>query len=196
MSLTLFYIGFLIKMPGIWFFQKIFSKIFLFFGYVRVITSIFSYKNFLFWLCKRDIITRYPTQKLSHGDSPLRDSESSIGGKTIKIMEAIVINKENLGKCEVTLSTPRTAEDSEGNKFTYYWAKLGSYLCCTGSKWERCCPQEGNRGTSGRVCHCTSRRWRWTHLHKWWTWQTTVEDSGQGPLCYPWLVMSGATGPF
>lgn len=50
-------------------------------------------------------------------------------------MEAIVINKENLGKCEVSLSTPRTAEDSEGNKFTYYWAKLGSYLCCTGSKF-------------------------------------------------------------
>ena len=55
----------------------------------------------------------------------------------MKAFESIVINKENLGMCQLTLSTARTAEDSDGKTFVYYWAKLGDHLCCTGSKFTK-----------------------------------------------------------
>ena len=55
---------------------------------------------------------------------------------------SIVINKENLGKCEVSLSTPRTATDAEGKEFTYYWATLGQHICCTGSKFTALLPAD------------------------------------------------------
>lgn len=49
----------------------------------------------------------------------------------------IIINKENLGNCEVSLSSPRTAQDSEGHDFQYYWATLAGFICCTGKKFTR-----------------------------------------------------------
>ena len=48
---------------------------------------------------------------------------------------SIIISKETLGQCEVSLSSMRSAEDSEGNAFNYYWATLAGHICCTGKKF-------------------------------------------------------------
>jgi hypothetical protein len=48
---------------------------------------------------------------------------------------SIIISKETLGQCEVSLSSMRSAEDSSGNPFNYYWATLGGMICCTGKKF-------------------------------------------------------------
>ena len=48
---------------------------------------------------------------------------------------SIIISKETLGQCEVSLSSMRNATDSEGNEFNYYWATLGGLICCTGKKF-------------------------------------------------------------
>ena len=47
----------------------------------------------------------------------------------------IIISKETLGQCEVSLSSVRTATDSENKPFNYYWATLAGYICCTGKKF-------------------------------------------------------------
>ena len=47
----------------------------------------------------------------------------------------ITINKENFGRCEVSLSSKRTVQDSEGKEFSYYWATIGEFICCTGRKF-------------------------------------------------------------
>lgn len=48
---------------------------------------------------------------------------------------SIIINRENFKKMSVTLSKIREAEDSEGNKFNYYWATINGLICCTGKKF-------------------------------------------------------------
>lgn len=55
---------------------------------------------------------------------------------------SIVINKNTLKGVEVSLSSARTAENSEGEKFTYYWATLflpsgGKIIACTGQKFSK-----------------------------------------------------------
>lgn len=47
----------------------------------------------------------------------------------------IIISKATLGQCEVSLSSMRTATDSENNEFNYYWATLAGHICCTGKKF-------------------------------------------------------------
>ena len=70
--------------------------------------------------------------------SPSIVPEVSKGDTTINIMfTSIIINRETLGQCEVSLSSPRTAQDSEGKDFTYYWATLAGMICCTGSKFTK-----------------------------------------------------------
>lgn len=51
------------------------------------------------------------------------------------MFKSIIINKENLGQCEVSLSSMRTATDSENKEFNYYWATLAGFICCTGKKF-------------------------------------------------------------
>jgi hypothetical protein len=48
---------------------------------------------------------------------------------------SIIINRENFNKMSVTLSKMREAEDSQGNKFGYYWLTLNGMICCTGKKF-------------------------------------------------------------
>ena len=51
----------------------------------------------------------------------------------------IVINRSNLAGSTITLSSVREAEDSEGQKFNYYWLTFhteeGDLICCTGQKF-------------------------------------------------------------
>ena len=51
------------------------------------------------------------------------------------MFKSIIINRENLGNCEVSLSSARSATDFEGHEFNYYWATLGGMICCTGKKF-------------------------------------------------------------
>ena len=37
----------------------------------------------------------------------------------------------------VTLSKMREAEDSQGNKFGYYWLTINGMICCTGKKFTK-----------------------------------------------------------
>lgn len=48
---------------------------------------------------------------------------------------SIIINRENFKKMTLTLSSMREAEDSEGQKFNYYWATINGLICCTGKKF-------------------------------------------------------------
>jgi hypothetical protein len=57
-------------------------------------------------------------------------------GTTIQVMfTSIIINRENFNKMSVTLSKVREAEDSQGNKFNYYWLTINGMICCTGKKF-------------------------------------------------------------
>lgn len=67
------------------------------------------------------------------------------------MFKSIVINKENFKGVEVTLSTPRTAEDSEGNEFTYYWLTIGNYICCTGQKFTSLLPEDAKDADAVKV---------------------------------------------
>ena len=48
---------------------------------------------------------------------------------------SIIINRENFKTMSVTLSSMRSATDSEGNDFSYYWATVNGLICCTGKKF-------------------------------------------------------------
>lgn len=56
-----------------------------------------------------------------------------------KVFQSVAINKSNLKGCEVMLSKPRKAEDSDGNEFTYYWVTFTQeghdVIACTGEKF-------------------------------------------------------------
>jgi hypothetical protein len=58
-----------------------------------------------------------------------------------KVFQSVAINKSNLQGAEVMLSKPRTAEDSEGKEFTYYWVTFtqNGYdtIACTGEKFTK-----------------------------------------------------------
>lgn len=58
-----------------------------------------------------------------------------------KVFQSTAINKSNLSGCEVMLSKPRKAEDSEGNEFTYYWVTFtqngNDVIACTGEKFTK-----------------------------------------------------------
>ena len=56
----------------------------------------------------------------------------------------VIINRENFKKMSVTLSSMRSAEDSEGTPFNYYWATINGTICCTGKKFTKLLGKDAN----------------------------------------------------
>ena len=58
-----------------------------------------------------------------------------------KIFASVAINKANLKGADVMLSAPRTAEDSDGKEFVYYWVTFtqgsNDVIACTGEKFTK-----------------------------------------------------------
>lgn len=49
-----------------------------------------------------------------------------------KTFKTIVINKDNFPDLNITISRYRTAYDSTGNPFGYYWVSINDMICCSG----------------------------------------------------------------
>ena len=57
---------------------------------------------------------------------------------------SVIISRENFEKVTLTLSTMRSAEDSEGKSFNYYWATINGMVCCTGRKFTELLGKDAN----------------------------------------------------
>ena len=66
---------------------------------------------------------------------PMTPKDQSEAQQQLVMFTSVIINRENFKTMSVTLSSMRSAEDSEGNPFNYYWATINGHICCTGKKF-------------------------------------------------------------
>ena len=64
---------------------------------------------------------------------------------------SVIISRENFEKVTLTLSTMRSAEDSEGKSFNYYWATINGMVCCTGKKFTQLLGDNADDATLAKV---------------------------------------------
>ena len=66
---------------------------------------------------------------------PMTPKDQSEAQQQLVMFTSVIINRENFKTMSVTLSSMRSAEDSEGRPFNYYWATINGIICCTGKKF-------------------------------------------------------------